>query len=117
SEVVDFLWRVNRDEEALVRLELDQPLLGETCQRFAYHAYAYAVLRAQVGELQAMIGRVAATDQFAPEIQVDGLGAGRCLFGYCHALCLPRLATLRRQAIKDQSSRSPQRAHRVITGL
>ena len=71
SQVVDFLWRIKRDEETLVRLRLDQPLLGETRQRFAHDAYADTVLRAQVGELQAVIGLVVAADQLAPQIQMD----------------------------------------------
>src|ERR1700761_1432461 len=40
SQVVDFLCGIKRDEEALVRLRLDQPLLGESRQRFAHDAYA-----------------------------------------------------------------------------
>jgi len=100
SEVVDFVRGVNRDEEALVRLRLDQALFGKTRQRFAHDAYADAAFGAQIRQLQAVIRCVIAADQFAPKIQIDGLGAGRRFFCYCHALCLPRFARRHDKAIR-----------------
>jgi hypothetical protein len=76
GEIVDFLDRVIGDVEALVGLGLDKSLLSQARQRLAHDADADASLGAQLGELQAIVGRELAPEQFLPQIQVDRFRPG-----------------------------------------